>query len=65
MNDYHELIVNIKEYVKGRANEVSHRLSKENVETIYEILTKIEDLELDMSAFDEIIDEAWSGVETF
>lgn len=62
MSEYIRLI---REYIKGRANEVSIRLDKDDITEIHNLLEIIDDLEAGLNNFDDIVENAWDSAEMF
>lgn len=65
IHEYSDIINTLRNEIKNRANEISHRLDSGEVEEIRELLGFIDDLEDKMSSFDDIVNFAWEDCEVF
>lgn len=60
-NIVHDLACRLKGCIKESANEISYRLTKEQISFIHYLLEDIENLEVSLEEFEAIIDDAWNN----
>lgn len=63
--EYEEIVNVLRNEVKNKANEVSHRLHDDEIYQIRETLKFIDELEDRMNEFDDIISGAWEDCVMF
>lgn len=64
-HDYVRYVNELKDSIRERANEIANRLSKDDIDSIHQVLELIDELDSSLDEFDSIIHNAWEDIELF